>query len=141
MSAQGSQAAAVEKELLELERTALSRWLDGDPAGFLEISDEDVVYFDPFVPLRIDGLTALREYYEPLRGKIHAERFEIINPRVQQAGELAVLTFNFVSYGGNEKALRWNCTEVYRQRAPGWRIIQTHWSFTHALPLAPPPGD
>jgi len=118
-------------EILELERAALVRWLSGDPSGFLEISNDDVVYFDPFVPRRIDGLAALRAYYEPLRGKIHAERFELLNPLVQEVGELAVLTFNFVSYGGNENALRWNCTEVYRRRASSWKIVQTHWSFTH----------
>jgi hypothetical protein len=38
--------------------------------------------------------------------------------------------FNFVSHGGNEDALRWNCTEVYRLGERGWKIIQTHWSFT-----------
>jgi hypothetical protein len=96
------------------------------------------VYFDPFVERRIDGLAALRAYYEPLRGKIHADRFEIIHPHVQHAGELAVLTFNFVSYGDSEKALRGNCTEVYRLRPAGWRIIQTHWSFTHAPPSSEP---
>jgi len=118
--------------IIERERAALTRWLDGDPSGFLDISDEDVVYFDPFVAKRIDGLAALRDYYEPLRGKIHAERFDLLNPHVQHVGELAVLTFNFVSYGGSENALRWNCTEVYRLRAAEWKIIQTHWSFTHA---------
>ena len=25
---------------------------------------------------------------------------------------------------------RWNCTEVYHHTAQGWRIIQTHWSWT-----------
>jgi len=25
---------------------------------------------------------------------------------------------------------RWNCTEVFRRTAQGWRIIQTHWSWT-----------
>ncbi len=49
---------------------------------------------------------------------------------MQHVGDVAVLTFNFVSYGGNENALRWNCTEVYRRGDNGWRIIQTHWSFT-----------
>ncbi len=122
---------SVDDQLIELERSALVRWLNGDPSGFLEISDEEVVYFDPFVPRRIDGLSALRDYYEPLRGKIHAERFEILNPLVQHVGELAVLTFNFVSYGGSENALRWNCTEVYRRSAASWKIIQTHWSFTN----------
>ena len=124
------QPTNVAQEIIELERAALTRWLDGDPAGFLEISDDEVVYFDPFLARRIAGLSALRDYYEPLRGKIHAARFELIEPLVQHVGELAVLTFNFVSYGGNENEMRWNCTEVYRQRAAGWKIIQTHWSFT-----------
>jgi SnoaL-like domain len=122
----------ISQEILALERTALTRWLNGDPSGFLEISDEQVVYFDPFVAERIDGLAALRAYYEPLRGKIHAHRFELIEPLVQHVGELAVLTFRLTSWGGNENALRWNCTEVYRRRDAGWRIIQTHWSFTQA---------
>ena len=116
--------------VLRLEQAALERWLDGDPSGFLEISDDDVVYFDPFVERRIDGLAALRAYYEPLRGKIHAQRFEILHPHVLELGDLAVLTFHLVSYGGSENALRWNCTEVYRRRESTWKIVQTHWSFT-----------
>jgi hypothetical protein len=47
------------------------------------------------------------------------------------AGGAAVLTFNFVSYGGSEGAeMRWNCTEVYRKEPDAWLIILTHWSFT-----------
>ncbi len=57
----------VAHEVIELERAALVRWLNGDPSGFLEISDENVVYFDPMLPTRIEGLVALRAYYEPLR--------------------------------------------------------------------------
>jgi ketosteroid isomerase-like protein len=126
----------LEQELLELERNALVRWLNGDPSGFLEISAPDVVYFDPYRERRVDGLEALTRIYEELRGKIFAARFEILNPRVQQVGDAAVLTFNFVSYGGNEDAYRWNCTEVYRRDPAGWRIIQTHWSYTWPPPKA-----
>lgn len=89
-----------------------------------------MVYFDPFLERRIDGLRALTEYYETIRGKVRAERFELINPHVQVVGAAAVLTFNFVSYGGNENAYRWNCTEVFRGGGSEWRIIQTHWSLT-----------
>ncbi len=119
-----------EEEIVALERAALVRWCDGDPSGFLEICAPDVVYFDPFTEQRLDGLDALTRYYEAIRGKVRAERFEIINPLVQCCGELAVLTFNFVSYGGNENALRWNCTEAYCRTIGQWRIVQTHWSFT-----------
>jgi ketosteroid isomerase-like protein len=121
-----------EDEIVALERAALVRWCSGDPSGFLEICAPDVVYFDPFTARRLDGLDALTPYYEAIRGKVRAARFEILNPLVQRVGDLAVLTFNFVSYGGNEDAFRWNCTEAYRRSGGQWRIIQTHWSFTEA---------
>jgi ketosteroid isomerase-like protein len=117
-------------EIINLEKHALERWCRGDPSGFLAISASDVVYFDPFLERRLDGLPALTAYYESLRGKISASRFEILGPRVQLFGGAAVLTFNFVSYGGGEDLHRWNCTEVYRRDPEGWRIVQTHWSFT-----------
>lgn len=123
--------AGIAETIIALEKGALARWCAGDPSGFLEICATDVVYFDPFLDQRMDGLAALTRYYEALRGKISAERFEIHNPCVQSAGGLAVLTFNFVSFARDQAASRWNCTEVYRQQAEGWRIIQSHWSFTH----------
>lgn len=119
-------------QLLNLETRALRRWCDGDPSGFLELSAEDVVYFDPFLDRRLDGLAALTAYYEGIRGKVKASRFELLDPRVQVVDNAAVLTYNFVSYGGNENALRWNCSEVFRFAHGEWKLIQTHWSFTGA---------
>ena len=127
-------AAAAERvaaEIIALERAALARWGAGDPSGFLEICAPDVVYFDPFLDLRIDGLEALTIYYEAIRGQIKIDRYELLNPTVQSIGRMAVLTFNYISYGGNENKFRWNCTEAYRRDPAGWRIIQTHWSFTN----------
>jgi ketosteroid isomerase-like protein len=121
--------------LLALENEALTRWCAGDPSGYLEISAEDVVYFDPFVDRRLDGLAALTAYYESVRGKISAERFEIRNPHVQAVADMAVLSFNFVSFARDGSPFRWNCTEVYRRSSASgqtWRIIQSHWSFTAA---------
>jgi ketosteroid isomerase-like protein len=127
----------VASSLIALERAALDRWGRGDPSGFLEISAPDVVYFDPYVPRRIDGLLELTRHYEKLRGKVHVSRFEMLRPRVQRAGDMAVLTFNHVSYGGNEVESRWNCTEVYRKDPEGWRIVQTHWSYTEVGKSSP----
>lgn len=120
----------VAEEILKLERGALERWGKGDPDGYLEISAADVVYFDPFVERSIVGREALGRFYAGLRGKVRIARFEIIDPRVQVVGDVAVLTFRFDSWGGNEDALRWNATEVYRRDPEGWRIIHTHWAFT-----------
>jgi ketosteroid isomerase-like protein len=124
--------AGVAEEIIALERAALDRWGKGDPSGFLEISASDVVYFDPFLPMRIDGLSSLTMYYEAIRGKIRVDRYDLLNPHVHTDGTLAVLTFNYVSHGGSENDFRWNCTEVYRRDPVGWRIVQTHWSFTNA---------
>jgi ketosteroid isomerase-like protein len=122
---------AVATEIINLERAALDRWGTGDPSGFLDICAPDVVYFDPFLKLRIDGLAALTDYYEAIRGKIQIHSYELLNPLVQSVGAIAVLTFNYVSWG-NEGESRWNCTEVYRRDPGGWRIIQTHWSYSNA---------
>ena len=119
--------------IIALECAALDRWGKGDPSGFLEICATDVVYFDPNLERRIDGRDALGKYYEAIRGKVSIERYELLNPLVQRVGDAAVLTFNYVSYGGVEDEYRWNCTEVYRWSGEDWEIIQTHWSYTLAI--------
>lgn len=116
-------------QIVDIERWALDRWGNGNPAGFLEIADPDVTYFDNMNEKRIDGLPALTAYYEALRGKIHVDSYELIGPKVQLLGDAAVLTFNYAARSGDKKSL-WNCTEVYRHTANGWRIVQTHWSPT-----------
>jgi ketosteroid isomerase-like protein len=115
--------------IIAMERAALDRWGNGDPSGFLEISAPDVVYFDPHREKRVDGLETLTALYESIRGMVHVDCYELLNPLVQICGDIAVLTFNYVSYSGQNET-RWNCTEVYRCDADRWQIIQTHWSYT-----------
>lgn len=119
----------ITETLIALESAALRRWGNGDPSGFLEICAADVVYFDPYLEKRIDGLEALTRYYESFRGQVRFDRFELLDPCVQVVGELAVLTFNYASHVG-DKVTCWNCTEVYRWSDDNWKIIQTHWSYT-----------
>jgi ketosteroid isomerase-like protein len=116
-----------------MEKSALKRWGKGDPDGFLEICAPDVVYFDPYLEMRVDGLPALTALYETIRGQVRVDSFELLNPHVQVSADLAVLTFNYVSYVGSQ-ASRWNCTEAYRREPDGqWRIVQTHWSYTNVF--------
>lgn len=91
--------AEIAAHIVGLERASLERWGRGDPDGFLEITSPDVSYFDPFTERRLDGLAALRELYDTIRGKVHIDRFEILEPRVQVAGDVAILTFRFESHG------------------------------------------
>ena len=128
-----STAEDVSATIIGLERAALDRWGKGDPSGFLEICAPDVVYFDPSLDRRIDGLEALTHYYEALRGNIFVDRFELLNPLVQVVGYAAVLTFNYVSHGAGGGRSPWNCTEVYRRSGKDWLLIQTHWSYTRSV--------
>ena len=126
-----SAGASLVDELVALERAALDRWGQGDPDGYLEINAADMSYFDPFVDARLDGLRALTDWYEQVRGKIKIDHSQILNPRVQQIGDAAVLTFQFESYG-SEGVVRWNCTEVYQHFSDAWRIVHSHWALAKA---------
>ncbi len=107
----------------------MDRWGKGDPDGFLEICDPEVVYFDPFQERRLNGIEALKALYEGLRGQVHIDQCEFVDPVVRVAGDMALLTFNFSSCSGGA-VQRWNTTEVYERRPDGWRIVHSHWSFT-----------
>lgn len=128
VAANPTSTTGVAATLLALERGALDRWGQGDPSGFLEISAPQVTYFDPFLRQRMNGLAALTAYYETIRGKIRIDRYEILDPHVEVAGDMAILSFNFVSWT-DQAEQRWNCTEAYRRIGDAWRIVQTHWSL------------
>jgi len=120
--------------IIALERGALERWGKGDPQGFFDIMAFDQTYFDPMTDKRIDGQDALKKYMAPFAGKIKIERVEMIDPKVQRSGDLAVLTFNLVDYGaqlgdGPKTTARWNSTEVYQRFNGSWKIVHSHWSY------------
>jgi uncharacterized protein (TIGR02246 family) len=127
-------AEDIATKIIAMERAALAR---GDTKGFLEISASDVVYLDPALDKPLDGLPALTAYYAnfPTDLAVHGE---MSNAKVQVLGDVAVLSFHYVSHyvskGGAEKQKAWNATEVYRKTGSDWRIVNTHWSLTNPLP-------
>ena len=124
-------------ELVALERSALDRWIKFDPQGYLDLQAAEVTYFDPFTESRVDGLEAVQVRVAPMKNMkppFTDPRYEMINPKVQRHGDVALLTFNLVNYGkladGPERVLsRWNSTEVYSRIGGAWKIIHSHWSF------------
>jgi ketosteroid isomerase-like protein len=129
-------------ELVALERSALDRWIVLDPQGYLDLYGPDVTYFDPFTERRVDGLEAMQARLAPMKtmkSPFTNPRYEMINPKVQRSGDVALLTFNLVSHGKTpdspERVLaRWNSTEVYSRIGGAWRIIHSHWSYIQAQP-------
>ncbi len=126
--------------VISLERAALDRWGKGDPTGFLETYAPEITYFDLATPRRLDGHAAMTEYYRPLAGKIEVARYEMIGPKVQRHGDVAVLTYNLRSEGvrpdGTQVTVRWNSTSVYARIGGAWKMIHSHWSLT-TPPCAP----
>jgi uncharacterized protein (TIGR02246 family) len=129
--------------IIALERAALDRWGKGDPQGYLETYAPDVTYFDPAEQRRRDGLKAMKELLVPFTGKIKIDRYEIIGPKVQHSGDVAVLSYNLVNHrkgpNGESFTVRWNSTAVYARVEGKWKIIHSHWSYTKPELKSPPP--
>ena len=126
--------------ILSLEKSAMERWRNGDPMGFVEISAEDICYVDPGLTKPILGLEAYRDSMTQVVGKVHYQRSEFIEPKVVEVGEAALLTYNYRSSsltpdGAVSSQTPWNTTEVYFWRDGEWKIVHTHWSFIkHRVP-------
>lgn len=119
----------IKNAIIALEKQALEQWNNGNPDGFLELSSDDVVYFDPALKNQLVGKKALENYYSNVRGKIKTDRFEMINPLVQLSSGFAVLSFHYESEIDG-MVIKMNCTEVYVLNSSNqWKIIHTHWSF------------
>src|SRR5215471_10429219 len=105
--------------IIALERGALDRWGQGDPQGYLDLYARNVTYFDPMRETRIDGLDAMKQALEPIKGLVKIDHYEMNAPQVYPAGDAAILTYNLVSYGrspaGDAMVVRWNSTVVYAQ--------------------------
>src|SRR5215471_7380754 len=120
--------------IIALERSAIERWGKGDPQGFLETYAPDVSYFDPAQEHRVDGLGAMKDLLTPITGKIKIDRYEMINPKVQRRGDIAVLSYQIINHvtrsGGQQVTVRWNSTTVYARTQGRWKIIHSHFSYT-----------
>ena len=125
------------REILTLERRAMDGWLKGDPEPLLALSDSEITYFHVMTEKRLDGLPAVKAIVEPFRGRVLFDSYEMLEPKVQLGGDMAVLTYVLARRNGSTTS-RWNATQVYQRRPEGWRIIHTHWSMTQP-PMAPSP--
>ncbi len=126
-------ASDVAATIIAAERAALDRSDKGDVSAFLKLSAPDIVYQDSSTQKPIIGIAALTTYYASYPTD-SGSRGTMSNEKVQVMGDIAVLSFHYVSHIGMDRD--WNCTEVYRKSAQGWQIVNTHWSLTKPLQQA-----
>ena len=125
-----TQAQNVEEKIISKERAALDRWKKGDTFGFIEIAADDITYFDPGLEKRVTGITEFHDHLASFNGTFSFPSYELLNPQVQQYGDIGVLTFNFTGTSKDGKKDYWNATEVYRLIDHDWKIVSSHWSHT-----------
>jgi ketosteroid isomerase-like protein len=123
-----------DETVISLERGAMDRWGNGDPNGFLEIYAPGITYFDPGRERRIDGIEAMTAALAPIKGLIMLDHYDMIAPSVYHDGNVAVLSYNLVTYGkgaGPEaRVTRWNVTAAYALIQGKWKIVHHHFSIT-----------
>jgi len=120
---------ATAREVLALERKAMDGWQAGNPDPALAIADPEITYFHAMTEKRLDGRPALKALFETYRGRPLFDSYEIAEPRVQAAGDTAVLTYILVRRVGTATT-HWNATQVYQRKKEGWRVIHSHFSVT-----------
>lgn len=119
----------VSGKILTRLQTVAERFYNKDPLAYTELLAEDVTYFAPITPGRVEGIQAVRALFVPFQGKRSVPRFEILNPKLQLHGDIGILTYNLNEYGADGTvATRWNSTEVYRRFGDKWQAIHAHWS-------------
>ncbi len=121
----------IEQTILNLERQALDRWSKGDPLGFSDNYADDATYFDDIAAqMRLDSIEEIRNYLTSLNGKIPSHSYEIVDPKIQVYGNIAILTLQYHStMPDNEPGPPWKATSVYRLTEGKWQVVHAHWSL------------
>ena len=119
----------IEQTILTLEKNALDKWANGDQIGFSDNFAEDATYFDDVAAqVRVDGIENLKKYFASLQGQVPVHKYELINPKVQVFGDLAILTLWYQGTVDGETGAPWKATSVYRLKDGKWQVVHAHWS-------------
>ena len=144
ISSKGGAADDVSRQIIAQVRAALDRWGKGDIQGPLELYAPGITYFDPLQEKRVEGIEAMRKIYAPVAGKLKIGHYEMIDPKVQRYGDIAILTFNLLDdviqqpNGPSNIRVPWNCTQVWALIDGKWRVVHEHWSFIKPEPKTVP---
>ncbi|OOF59126.1 nuclear transport factor 2 family protein [Rodentibacter genomosp. 2] len=118
------------EEIIQLEINALNRWFDGDVSGYRKIwSKTNFSYFDIAKPLRIDSYGEIEPFLDDLEGKLFAENYDFVNPRVQFSNDnqTGILTYQLHAKT-NLIDTHYNCIEVFQKENGKWQVIHSCWA-------------
>jgi len=120
----------VAQVILAKEHQALDRWAAGDTLGFSQNFADDVTYFDDIAAqTRLDGIEEVQNYLKSLEGKIPVHTYEIVDPKVQVYGDIAIATLRYNASIDGKPGPPWKATEVYRLTNGEWHVLHANWSL------------
>ncbi len=120
----------VEETILAKDRQTLDRWAAGDPLGFSVNFADDATYFDDIAAhTRLDGLEEIQNHFASLEGNIPPHSYEIVDPKVQVYGDIAISTLRYHPSINGEPGPPWKATGVYRLTNGEWYLVHAHWSL------------
>jgi ketosteroid isomerase-like protein len=139
-----------ETEILGLLNRHLRSIGEGDLETYRATTAPEVTFFEWYISTqRIDGLDFhMREIAANSRaadalqraGKHHEVEHEVLAPKVQIYGDVAIVTYTLLMRYADEEGVRHtehNETRVFHRRVDGWQLVHCHKSPMWPAPHAP----
>ncbi|MFC0322673.1 nuclear transport factor 2 family protein [Gallibacterium melopsittaci] len=127
---------ALAEHLIALEREALDLWFQGQTSGYRKLwSQKNFSYCDGAQLHRIDEHGQICEFLDTIEGKLFADSYEFVNPRIQFGQDMALLTYEL--YADTTLIdMKYNCIELFQKEEDGvWRVIHSTWSFIRPMDM------
>ncbi|RIY31204.1 hypothetical protein CKF54_07240 [Psittacicella hinzii] len=115
--------------IIKLEKDALDLWFKGDTSGYREIwSQKSFSYYDANTTERIDTYEDICKFLDSVHGKLFADSYDFVDPRVQFGQDIAILTYQLFSKT-NLINMQYNVIEIFQKEEDDWKVIHSTWAF------------
>jgi len=126
---------AMLETFMALETEAMEAWRKGNPFKYWEMSHENMLYIDPGLTNPVVGQVPYHKFLGQLAGSIHYEVSEFINPALCDLGDIAILSYQYLSAVQEidrtlDRTTLWDVTHVYARSENCWQLVHSHRSFT-----------
>lgn len=124
----------VTAEVMALARSQWAAEVQGKSVAEQSVSmADDYTEFNPLYPVRIDGKAANMALYEADSSSGSRSLVgEMMNPKVQVYGDVAILTYNYVGVNrdkdGKTSSSAAKSTRVYAKQGGAWKLVHANFA-------------
>lgn len=119
--------------IVGLEKAALDKWFKGDTSGYRALwSKKNFTYFDGAFPTRVDEYATISQFLDGIEGKLFADSYDFVSPRIQFNGDIAILTYQLFS-DTSLIDMKYNVIEIFEKEEGEWKVIHSTWSFIRPM--------